>query len=75
MDAKGKVKFFNSFIFHPILMQFLQKDYLYGLLMDHTEFAILSNIVFFFCKLLSFNKKNTNQPNNLNNSCPFLYHT
>ena len=54
MDSKGKLKCFNSIIFHQILMQFLQEDYFYGLLMDHKEFAILSNILFFFYKLLSY---------------------
>ena len=72
MDSKVK---FKCFIFHPILKQFLQEDY-YGLLMDHKEFAILSNLFFFFYKLLSFDKKKTKKtPINLNNSCPFLYHT
>ena len=36
---KNKTEFqnFNFFIFHPILMEFLQNDNLYGLLMNHRK--------------------------------------
>jgi hypothetical protein len=39
--TKAEFQNLNFIIFHPILMQFLDNDHLYWLLMDHTKFAIL----------------------------------